>query len=120
MTKHFSLLILCFVTFLANDLNAQSREFEILKNLELMDQIHEHLELYFVDEPQTGKISKVAIDAMLKELDPYTVFYHESNMEDYRLMTTGEYGGVGALIRSIKGNTYIVEPYENNQRIKAV
>ena len=33
---------------------------------------------------------------MLKELDPYTVFYHESNMEDYRLMTTGEYGGIGA------------------------
>jgi carboxyl-terminal processing protease len=93
--------------------NAQSREFEILKNLELIDQIHEHLELYFVDEPETGKISKVAIDAMLKELDPYTVFYHESNMEDYRLMTTGEYGGIGALIRSIKGYTYIVEPYEN-------
>ncbi len=92
---------------------SQSREFEILKNLELIDQVHEHLELYFVDEPQTGKISKVAIDAMLKELDPYTVFYHESNMEDYRLMTTGEYGGIGALIRSIKGDTYIVEPYEN-------
>ena len=119
MTKHFYILILGFVTFLANDLNAQSREFEILKNLELMDQIHEHLELYFVDEPQTGKISKVAIDAMLKELDPYTVFYHESNMEDYRLMTTGEYGGVGALIRSIKGSTYIVEPYENKPAHKS-
>lgn len=97
----------------------QSREFEILKNLELLDQVHEHLELYFVDEPQTGKISKVAIDAMLKELDPYTVFYHESNMEDYRLMTTGEYGGVGALIRSIKGFTYIVEPYENEPAHKS-
>ena len=99
--------------------NGQSREFEILKNIELIDQIHEHLELYFVDEPQTGKISKVAIDAMLKELDPYTVFYHESNMEDYRLMTTGEYGGIGALIRSIKGSTYIVEPYEGKPAQKS-
>ena len=38
---------------------------------------------------------------MLKELDPYTVYYHESNMEDYRMMTTGQYGGIGALIRKI-------------------
>lgn len=97
----------------------QSREFEILKNIELIDQIHEHLELYFVDEPQTGKISKVAIDAMLKELDPYTVFYHESNMEDYRLMSAGEYGGIGTLIRKIKGSAYIVEPYKDKPAYKS-
>ena len=111
--KYLFTVFLLLSLLISVESNAQSREFEILKNLELIDQIHEHLELYFVDEPQTGKISKVAIDAMLKELDPYTVFYHESNMEDYRLMTTGEYGGIGALIRYIKGDTYIVEPYEN-------
>ena len=109
--KH--LFNLCFLLLTSLISFAQSRQFEILKNLELIDQVHEHLELYFVDEPETGKISKVAIDAMLNELDPYTVFYHESNMEDYRIMATGEYGGIGALIRSIKGDTYIVEPYEN-------
>ncbi|MDO7613227.1 MAG: S41 family peptidase [Crocinitomicaceae bacterium] len=112
MIKFYFFLITSLFIVQSKDAFGQSREFEILKNLELIDQVHEHLELYFVDEPQTGKISKVAIDAMLKELDPYTVFYHESNMEDYRLMTTGEYGGIGALIRSIKGATYIVEPYE--------
>ena len=111
--KYLFVVFLLLSILIPVESNGQSREFEILKNLELIDQVHEHLELYFVDEPETGKISKVAIDAMLKELDPYTVFYHESNMEDYRLMTTGEYGGIGALIRSIKGNTYIVEPYEN-------
>jgi len=112
---------LSFIVFILLPVNSisQSREFEILKNLELLDQIHEHLELYFVDEPETGKISKVAIDEMLKELDPYTIFYHESNMEDYRLMTTGEYGGIGALIRKIKGDTYIVEPYENHPAHKS-
>ena len=113
MIKFPTTFIVSLLFLLPFGLNAQSREFEILKNLELLDQVHEHLELYFVDEPQTGKISKVAIDAMLKELDPYTVFYHESNMEDYRLMTTGEYGGIGVLIRLIKGDTYIVESYEN-------
>jgi carboxyl-terminal processing protease len=119
MIKFYFFLITSLFFIHPNGFFGQSREFEILKNLELIDQVHEHLELYFVDEPQTGKISKVAIDAMLKELDPYTVFYHESNMEDYRLMTTGEYGGIGALIRSIKGATYIVEPYEGKPAQKS-
>lgn len=92
---------------------AQSNGFETLKSLEIMDQIYENLDLYFVDEPQNGKLSKTAIDAMLKELDPYTVYYHESNIEDYRLLTTGQYGGIGALIRQIGDYIYISEPYED-------
>ena len=109
-------VILFFLFLCINSLSsrAQSRGFEILKNLELMDQIHEYLDLYYVDEPATGYISKVAIDEMLNELDPYTVFYHESNMEDYRLMSTGQYGGIGALIRKMKEYTCIVQPYENS------
>jgi len=91
----------------------QSNGFETLKSLEIMDQIYENLDLYFVDEPQNGKLSKTAIDAMLKELDPYTVYYHESNIEDYRLLTTGQYGGIGALIRQIGDYTFISEPYED-------
>ncbi len=79
-----------------------------------MDQIYQHLEMYYVDDAQVGKLSKVAIDAMLKELDPYTVYYHESNIEDYKLMTTGQYGGIGALIRKIGDYTFIAEPYEGN------
>lgn len=97
----------------------QSNGFEVLKNLEIMDQVYEHLDLYFVDEPQNGTLSKTAIDAMLKELDPYTVYYHESDIEDYRMMTTGQYGGIGALIRKIENDTYISEPYEGNPAQKA-
>ena len=48
----------------------QSNDFKVIKNLELMGQVFEQLELNFVDDPQTGKIGKHAIDAMLKELDP--------------------------------------------------
>ena len=98
---------------------AQSTGFEVLKNLEIMDQIFEHLELYYVDNPETGKVSKAAIDAMLKDLDPYTVYYHESNIEDYRLLTTGQYGGVGAQI--IKMGDYVVvsEVYEGNPAHKS-
>ena len=94
--------------------HAQSSGFEVLKNLEIMDQVYEYLDLYFVDEPQPATLSKTAIDAMLKELDPYTVYYHESNIEDYRLLTTGQYGGIGALIRKVGDYIYIAEPYEGN------
>ena len=114
-------IVLFFLFLCLNPLSSlgQSRGFEILKNLELMDQVHEYLDLYYVDEPATGYISKVAIDEMLKELDPYTVFYHESNMEDYRLMSTGQYGGIGALIRKMKEYTCIVQPYENSPAHKS-
>jgi carboxyl-terminal processing protease len=72
-----------------------------------------NLEKYYVDDPKTGEISKVGIDAMLNQLDPYTVFYHESNIEDYRMMQTGQYGGIGALIRKVDDYIIIAEPYKD-------
>ena len=91
---------------------SQSNGFEVIRSLELMDQIYEQLDKYYVDDVKAGSLSKTAIDAMLKELDPYTVYYHESNIEDYQLMTTGQYGGIGALIRKKGDFVYIAEPYE--------
>lgn len=117
--KSFILALLFAFNVGAISVFGQSNGFEVLKNLEIMDQIYEHLDLYFVDEPQNGKLSKTGIDAMLKELDPYTVYYHESNIEDYRLMTTGQYGGVGALVRRMGDDTYFAEPYEGNPAQKA-
>lgn len=102
-----------------NKSQAQSNGFEVLKTMELMDLIYQHLDLYYVDDPQPGKLAKAGIDAMLHELDPYTVFYHENNIEDYRLMTTGQYGGVGALIRKMDNATYFIEPYEGSPALKA-
>jgi carboxyl-terminal processing protease len=84
-----------------------------------MDQIYEYLEKYYVDDLDAGNLSKSAIDAMLEELDPYTVYYHETDIEDYQLMTTGQYGGIGALIRKMNDYTYIAEPYENNPAHKS-
>ncbi len=114
-----AILTIVFTLLFLFGAHSQSNGFEVIKNMELMDQIYQHLEMYYVDEPQTGKLSKVGIDAMLKELDPYTVYYHESNIEDYRLMTTGQYGGIGALIRKIGEFTFIAEPYEGNPAEKS-
>lgn len=106
--------IFCFSLFFISNSFSQSNGFEVVRSLEQLDQIYEHLEKYYVDDIQTGNLSKVAIDAMLKELDPYTVYYHESNIEDYQLMTTGQYGGIGSLIRKKGEFVYVAEPYEGN------
>ena len=119
MRTHISRALVSCLIFLSFSAAAQSESFEELKSLELMDQIYEHLDMYFVDEVAHGKLSKTAIDAMLKELDPYTVYYHEANIEDYRLMTTGQYGGIGALIGKIDNDVYITDPYEGNPAQKA-
>ena len=112
-------LLFSVVLLFSLQAKAQSNGFEVIKSLELMDQIYENLDLYFVDDVQPGKLSKVAIDAMLKELDPYTVYYAEANIEDYRLMTTGQYGGIGSLIKKADDYVYISEPYEGNPAQKS-
>jgi carboxyl-terminal processing protease len=93
---------------------AQSERFEIIKNMELIDEIYENLDKYYVESPKIGKMSVAGISAMLEDLDPYTVFYPESDIEDYRLMTTGQYGGIGAIIRKIGDYVVIAEPYEGS------
>lgn len=99
--------------------NAQSSGFEVIKGIDLMEDVLMRLDQYYVDDPRFGDLSKTAIDAMLKELDPYTVYYHESNMEDYLLLTTGQYGGIGSVIRKLDDYTYIVEPYEGKPAFNA-
>ena len=111
-----TVILFCVISFTSK---AQSNGFELIKGLELMDLIYQQLETHYVDEPKPGKLTKVAIDAMLKELDPYTVYYHEANMEDYKLITTGQYGGIGALIKKSGDYIYISEPYEGNPAQKS-
>lgn len=117
MKKLFVLLVV--LISVVTPARSQSNGFEVLKSMELMDLIFQQLEMNYVDEIKPGEMNKTAIDAMLKQLDPYTVYYHESNMEDYRLMTTGQYGGIGSLIRKMGDYTYIAEPYEGNPAQKA-
>jgi len=88
--------------------------FEITKNLKILASIYERVNNFYVDEPLPGDLMKKGIDAMLASLDPYTVYIPESNIEDFRFITTGQYGGIGASI--IKQGEYVVisEPYENS------
>lgn len=94
-------------------------DFEILKNLELFEMVYKMVDLHYVDESNPGELMRVGIDAMLAELDPYTNYIPESKMEDYKLMTTGQYGGIGAIIRMVGDNVSVVDPYEGFPAQKA-
>src|SRR5436190_242838 len=68
--------------------------FEISKNLEIFSAIMKELNVYYVDEIKPGDLTKTGVDAMLESLDPYTVYIPESMVEDHRMSTTGQYGGI--------------------------
>ena len=86
--------------------------FEVTKHLEILTSVFKGVHEFYVEEPEPGTLMSAAIKAMLEELDPYTVYYPESRIEDLRFMNTGEYGGIGALVQPIDGRTTVVEVYE--------
>jgi carboxyl-terminal processing protease len=90
----------------------KSDYFEIAKNLEIFTDLYKELNTYYVDETDPGKLIKSAMDEMLQTLDPYTNYIPESEIEDFQFMTTGQYGGIGAMITKRDEYVYISEPYE--------
>ncbi len=93
--------------------------FELSKNMEVFSNIFKELNTYYVDPIEPGKLTKVGIDAMLNDLDPYTNYITESDIEDYEFMTTGKYGGIGAALRKKEKETFIGDIYENSPAQKA-
>jgi len=75
----------------------QDSYFEVSKNLEIFTNLYKQIDLNYVDGIHPSQMMKTGIDAMLITLDPYTVYITEGDVEDYRFMTTGEYGGIGAV-----------------------
>ena len=90
----------------------KQNNFEISKSIDIYNSLLRELNLNYVDEIDPAELNEIAINAMLDRMDPYTVFIPESEIETYKLMTTGEYGGIGALIQYNGEYTRISEPYE--------
>jgi len=90
-----------------------NRDFEIVKNLDIYCTLFRELNMFYVDEVDPDKLVTTSIESMLSSLDPYTTYIPESEMDDFNFQTTGEYGGIGALIRKSGDYTIIAEPYEN-------
>lgn len=86
--------------------------FEITKNLDIFATLYKEVNTYYVDEVDPNQLIKTGINSMLESLDPYTNYIPEDDIEDYRTMTTGQYGGIGALIGTRNGKNMIIMPYE--------
>ena len=93
--------------------------FEISKNLDIFSSLYREVNIYYVDETNPGKLIEKGIEGMLESLDPYTVFIPEADMEQHRFTITGQYGGIGSLIRRRDNKIIIAEPYENFPAHKA-
>lgn len=93
--------------------------FEISKNLDIYSNLFKELNTYYVDPIEPGKLVKTGVDAMLEELDPYTNYITEADIEEYQFMTTGKYGGIGASMRKKGDDIFIGDVYENSPAQKA-
>lgn len=97
----------------------ETDRFEIVKNLDIFSSLFKEVNSLYVEEMQPGQLVKEGIDGMLESLDPYTVYYPESEIEDYKMLTTGQYGGIGARIRTVDKEQIIYEIFEDSPAAKA-
>ena len=93
----------------------KDHNFTVAKNLEVFNAIYKNLDLLYVDKLPADTVIGNAVDAMLESLDPYTEYYPQAKGKDLKMLMTGKYAGVGALIRYSPKykNVFIDEPYEN-------
>ena len=111
--KLWTLVFSFLIIFSFSNVCKAQHDFEIAKNVDIFVSILKELNAKYADEISPGDLTKTAIDAMLSSLDPYTVYYPESQIEDYKMMTKGQYGGIGALIQQHGDYIVISEPYED-------
>mgnify|MGYP006272942619 CR=1 FL=1 len=85
---------------------------EISKNLDIFGHLYREVNTHYVDETDPSNLMRTGIDAMLSSLDPYTNFIGEEDLEDFEFMSTGQYGGIGALVGKRDDHIVILEPYQ--------
>ncbi|WP_051203371.1 S41 family peptidase [Hugenholtzia roseola] len=93
--------------------------FEIAKNLDIFASLFKEINTYYVDDIKPTDLIEHGINAMLERLDPYTNYIPEDNIENYRIMTTGQYSGIGASIQTRNGKMRVMMPMEGFAADKA-
>ncbi len=96
-----------------------NKDMELVKNLDIYYTLFRELNMFYVDETDPEELVTNSINAMLSSLDPYTTYIPESDMDDFKFQTTGEYGGIGSLIRRSGSYTIVAEPYKGFPADKA-
>ncbi|MBT2160282.1 S41 family peptidase [Zobellia barbeyronii] len=107
------------VILVAGSSFVKSDFFEIAKQIEIFTTLFKELNMNYVDETNPAELMDTAIKNMLDDLDPYTKFLNEQDVETYRINNAGEYSGIGALVRSFKDKLLIIEPYKDYPADKA-
>lgn len=113
----FVLLLIAVTTTLS--VIARNDKKEISRNLNLFNSLYKELQTTYVDTIDAEKSINTAINAMLNEIDPYTVYISEKEQDEFLTISTGEYAGIGAYIMERDGNVYVSEPYENSPAHRA-
>ena len=98
-----------------------NHNFEISKNLEIFNDIYKQLDMFYVDSLSADTVIEWGIDAMLRQVDPFTMYYPEEGMDELKEMTTGKYAGIGAVIRFYQkeDRVMVIEPQEDSPAIEA-
>lgn len=107
------------IAFLVLGSSFKSDFFEIAKQIEIFTTLFKELNMNYVDETNPAELMDTAIKNMLEDLDPYTKFLNEQDVEAYRINNAGEYSGIGALVRTYKDKLLIIEPHEGYPADKA-
>ena len=114
MTRHIKIILAAAAMFFsaAHTSDAQSQSFKLGQWVEIHNSILKELNATYVDSLQIDRIMRTGIDAMLEELDPYTIYIPEEENEDLQMMLSKTYGGIGAIIHKKKEENVIInEPY---------
>jgi len=112
-------IILALAVTFTFAVDKDEKNFEMSKGLDLYYSVLRELNMFYVDTIQPEKLIKSSIDEMLTGLDPYTTYIPETDMNDFKFATTGEYGGIGALIAQRDDYVIISDPYEGNPAQKS-
>ena len=107
----FGVLILLFLGGLVAFQTKNDRLFAIAKSIDIFATLIRELDTYYVDQIDPERLLTVGVEAMLEELDPYTEYIPEEESDDFRMLTTGEYAGVGALIGNRGAGNIVLMPY---------
>lgn len=97
----------------------RSKKQDISRNLDIFNALYKDLQTFYVDSIDAEKSINTAINAMLGEIDPYTEYIPAKDQEDFRTMTSGEYGGIGSVIQETSRGVIIAEPYVGSPALNA-
>lgn len=92
----------------------RSKKSEISRNLDIFNALYKELQTFYVDSIDAEKSINTAIAAMLNDIDPYTEYFSSKEQDQFRTMTTGEYGGIGSVIQQSDQGVIVVEPYKGS------